>query len=378
LKKKKLLLILLVVFSLYTLWLGVSLLTFKTYKNPEIKEYPLEIEGVYHIHTQFSDGKKDVDEIAKLASQASIDFIILTDHGNPNRESYASQGWKEGVLVLAGTEISVSRGHLSALGFNLPSRKFSQKTEHAVYEINGSGGFSIISHPYSKTRWSWGEYAGYSGMEIMNADAMLRMNILPSLLSLPALLLNPKYFLLISLDNPHRNLRKWDELNTNHLVYSYFSTDAHLFYRPLFDLFHLHILLQSPLSKDFDEAKKQVYKALRKGMFYNSVHTAAHANGFRFWGEQDSIKIPMGGSASLGSPAILHIHAPFSFAAEIHLIHNGKDIFISSEENVIYTAPQPGTYRVEVYLRERSPLRKNIPWIVSNPIFLREVNNDGN
>jgi len=378
LKKKKFLFIILTVFFLYTLWLGVSLLTFKTYKNPGIKDYPLEIEGVYHIHTQFSDGTKDVDEIAKLASQAFLDFIILTDHGSPNRESYASQGWKEGVLVLAGTEISVSRGHLVALGFNLPSRKFSLETEHSVYEINGAGGFSIIAHPYSKTRWSWGEFVNYSGIEIMNADSMLRKDIFVSLLSLPALLLKPKYFLLKIVDSPDRNLRKWDELNIIRPIYAYFSVDAHLLYRPLFDSFHLHLLLQRPLSEDFNQASQQTFEALRKGRFYNSIHAAAHGQGFRFWGEKGAKIINMGSEAILDSPISIHMQAPFPFSKEIHLIHNGKNIYSSTQNNASYRAEQPGTYRVEVFLKERSPLRKNIPWIVSNPIFLREVNNDGN
>ena len=370
--KKKILIVFLALFALYILWLSIGLLSFKTYKNAEHKEYPLEIEGVYHIHTIFSDGKKGIDEVEKIASQAPLDFIILTDHGRPNYESYACQGWREDLLVLAGSELSSSRGHLVALGFNLPSQSFSQNAEDSVYEIQGKGGFSIIAHPYSKTKWSWGEFVGYSGIEIMNADTMLRTNILSSLFYLPAILLNPKYFLLKILDNPRRNLRKWEELNTDHTVYGYFSTDAHFFYSTLFDLFHLHILISSPLSKDFDKAKNQVYDALKKGRFYNSVHTAAQASGFRFWGEQGAEKIPMGGKASPDSPVNLNIQAPFSFDKEIHLIHDGKVIYRSTEESASYLTSEPGTYRVEVYLKERSPLRKNIPWILSNPIFLRE------
>ena len=371
-KKRKILLILGAIFLLYVFWLSFNLLTFKSYKNAELKEYPQEVEGVYHLHSLFSDGRKNVDEIAMLASQASLDFIILTDHGRPNRDSYASQGWEEGVLVLAGSELSVSRGHLVALGFKLPSGYFPQKTEDSAYEIERTGGFSIIAHPYSKTQWSWGEYINYSGIEIMNADSMLRTDILPSLPYLPTFLLKPKYFLLKILDNPHRNLRKWDELNTHHHVYGYFSVDAHLLYRPLLDTFHLHLLLQRPLSEDFDQARQQVFEALRKGRFYNSVHAAAHGQGFRFWGKKGQEKISMGSTVSFDSPLTLHIQAPFSFAAEIHLIHNGKSIYSSTEENVSYEVSQPGTYRVEVYLKERSPLQKNIPWIVSNPIFLRE------
>ena len=374
LEKSKIFIITLIFLLFYAVWLSINILRFKTYVTPESVVSYTELEGVYHIHTSFSDGTKGVNEIVKLASSSNLDFIILTDHGSPNHESYANQGWKEGVLVLAGSELSVSRGHLVALDFDLPSQKFAQKAEHAAYEIEGAGGFSIIAHPYSKTNWSWGEFVGYSGIEIMNADSMLRKDILISLPYLPALLFSPKYAFLKFLDNPYRNLRKWEELNKIHPIYGYFSTDAHLFYRPLLESFHLHLLLQTPLSKDFKAATNQVYEALRKGRFYNSVHAAAHANGFRFWGEKGAEKILMGSETSLSSPLTLYIQAPFSFGVEIHLIHDGKNIYQSTDENSSYFASQPGTYRVEVYLKERSPLSKNIPWIISNPIFLREDN----
>jgi hypothetical protein len=372
LRKKKVLLFLLALFLLYIILLSFNVLSFKTYKAPASKPSPLEIEGVFHIHTTYSDGRKSLDEIAKLASQANLDFIIITDHGNPNYESYSSQGWKEGVLVLAGSELSVSRGHLAALDFELPSRSFSQNTEDAFYEIKAGGGFSIISHPYSKVRWSWGKFMEYSGIEIINGDTALKKNIIASIPSLPALLIKPEYALLKMLDSPHQNLRKWDELNNLHPIYGYFSLDAHLLYRPGFNLLHLHLLLQNPLSEDFDTAKRQVYEALRKGRFYNSIHAAAHAYGFRFSGEEEEKTSPMGSTVMFDSPVTLNIKAPFPFAKVIHLVHNGKKIFSSNEESASYEAAHPGTYRVEVYLNERSPLGKNIPWIVSNPIFLRE------
>ncbi len=359
-------------FLLYAIWLSFNILRFKTYKDPASKSSPLEIEGVYHIHTTFSDGRKSLDEIAKLASQADIDFIILTDHGNPNHESYSSQGWNEGVLVLAGSELSVSRGHLVALDFELPSRRFSLNTEDAFYEINAGGGFSIIAHPYSKTQWSWGKFMEYGGIEIINGDTALKKNIIASIPLLPALLIKPEYTFLKMLDSPHRNLRKWDKLNNLHPIYGYFSLDAHLLYRPALNLLRLHLLLQSPLSADFDTAKHQVYEALRKGRFYNSIHAAAHAHGFRFSAEKEEKTTLMGSTVMLDSPVFLNIEAPFPFAKDIHLVHNGKMIFRSAKDSISYEAAHPGTYRVEVYLTERSPLGKNIPWIISNPIFLRE------
>lgn len=372
LKKRKIFFILLALFLLYALWLSFDILRFKTYRSSAAEKSPLEIEGTYHMHSKFSDGTKDADHIARIASSAGLDFIIFTDHGSPNYESYSSQGWKDGVLVLAGSELSVSRGHLVALGFELPSSHFSQNAEEAVYEVTAKRGFTVIAHPYSKVQWSWGEFVGYSGIEIIDADTMIRKNVFSSILYLPALLVKPRHALLKLLYTPYRALRKWDELNSIHPVYAYYSLDAHLLYRPLMDLFHLHLLLQAPLAKDFETAREQVFDALRNGRFYSAIHAAAPANGFKFWAEKGEKSIQMGETVSLEPPLNLRVETPADFAREIRLIHDGKMIFRTEDENLSFQAAQPGTYRVEVYLKTKTSMSKKIPWILANPIFLRE------
>jgi hypothetical protein len=370
-KKKAFLFIPLGILLIYFIWLGFLLLTFRTYQGPS-QAFPLEAEGVYHIHSKLSDGWGTVDKIVRAGSGNRLDFLILTDHGNPNLQSLASQGWKEGVLILAGSELSVSRGHLVALDFRLPSQPFSQNTENAVHEITALGGFTIIAHPYSKVKWSWGEYVGYSGLEIINGDSMLRSNLSHALPYFPALLLKPEFVLLKMLSNPSSFLARWDERNARFPLYGYFGTDAHLFYRPAFTLLHLHLLLQKPLSRDFETAKNQVFSALRSGRFYNAIDAAARAKGFGFAAKKGNRTSPMGETVRLDSPVRLEVQAPYSFKLEIDLICNGKKITSSRAKTLSYETTMPGIYRVEVFLRERSPLDKGVPWIVSNPIFLKE------
>jgi hypothetical protein len=367
---KKILIVLLALFLVYILWLSFLLLNFKKYKTPSPKS-PLEVEGVYHIHTRFSDGWSPADKIAKLASRAGLDFIILTDHGNPNYPSLQFEGWKDGLLVLSGAELSVSRGHLVGLGFKLPPHPFSQNTEEAVHEIATLGGFSIIAHPYSKVQWSWGEFVGYSGLEIINADTMLKKNILRLLPYLPTLLVKPEYAMLKMLDTPDQSLRKWDQMNSDYPLHGYFSTDAHVFYRPLFSLLRLHLLLQNPLSADFKTAKRQVYECLQKGNFYNAIDAAAQATGFGFWAEKDERRGSMGDTIP-SFPVTLKVKAPYPFAEEIYIIHNGQKVYHSAQKEISFEASDPGAYRIEVYLKDRSPLGQEIPWIVSNPIYLRK------
>ena len=369
--KKRILRIILGAAVIYAGWLLFESVRFRTYRNAfPAADDGREIQGVYHIHSALSDGKGSPAEIARLAKLENLDFIILTDHGNPNTESLRSRGYKDGVLVLAGSELSTNRGHLVALGFREPETPFSQKAEEAVPKIQALGGFAVIAHPYSKVKWSWGDSSFYLGLEIINADTMFQRNIGRIWPYLPLLLIRPRLPLIKMLEHPDSNLKKWDQRNSRAPMFGYFSADAHLFYRAIFSLLHLHVLLDKPLSRDFDEASGQVYDALRKGRFYNAVDAAAEAGGFRFTASGGRRTWRMGDTIPGTAPARFVVRAPFSFSREIRLLHDGKIIASSEGDRLEASAEGPGTYRVEVFLRERTPLDGRIPWIISNPITI--------
>lgn len=372
-KRKVLLRILLGLLAVYVLYLAAQLILHPTISGPSLTHDPLELRGAYHIHTRFSDGRKTPEEIAHIASELSLDFIILTDHGEPNMECLEAAGWMHGVLVLSGSELSVNRGHLVGLGFAAPSRPFSQNAERAVGQIRANGGMAVIAHPYHKVAWSWGEFIEYSGIEIINTNTMLQKAWAGVLPYAPLLLVRPEFVVCRMFYRPEKNLKKWDTLNRIHPVFGFYSVDAHLLYRPLLGALNLHILLEAPLSEDFDQAAAQVFSALRKGRFYNAVDGAAPAAGFRFWGEQNGRRLAMGTEAVPDKlPVRLEILSPSSVAHETRLIHNGRTVLVTREKRVSFPARDPGFYRVEVYLKQRSVLHKRIPWILSNPIFLRE------
>jgi len=201
---------------------------------------------------------------------------------------------------------------------------------------------------------------------------MLKRNISRWLPFLPSALLSPKYFTLKILDFPEQNMRKWNELALQHQIYAYFSTDAHALYGTLFAFLRIHLLLSEPFAAEFEKAKYQVIAALKEGRFYNAVEAAAEADGFRFWAEIDGKNIPMGRSEAVGEQMLFCVQAPFPFATEAKLLLNGETVCRSSEAKMSFRSEQPGTYRVEVYLTERSPLSNRTPWIVSNPIFIHE------
>ncbi len=372
--KKKFLRIILAAIGLYAGWLAFQELGFRRYHgsvSPDGASGLREIEGVYHIHTRFSDGHAGVDELSRLASREKLDFLILADHGNPNEASLRSQGWKDGVLILAGSELSTSRGHLVALGFRPPAAAFSQRAEDAVPEILALGGFAVIAHPYSKVRWTWGDDSEYSGMEIINADTMFKNGIGRIWPYLPLLAFRSRIPLIKMLEHPGINIAKWDQRSLTAPIYGYFSADAHLYYRAMLSLLRLHVLVDGPLDPDFETARSQVYGALRRGRFFNAVEAVAEARGFRFRASGGGRTWEMGETAA-GRGLTLEALAPFSFAREIRLIHDGRTIATSRGESLQAPSAGPGTYRVEVFLKERSPLGADIPWILSNPIYVRK------
>jgi len=376
-KKRKVLLFLLILITVYLVWLAFHLITFKSYTTVPQKDSIFEVAGVFHIHSTFSDGKRSVEQIARCASEKSLSFIVITDHGSPNYESLQSEGWKEGVLVLCGSELSENRGHLVAVGFDTPPTQFSSIAETAVHQVHGLGGFTVIAHPYSKVQWSWGPRVDYGGLEIISADSMFRQSLPLSLLYFPALLISPKFALLKVLTRPEKNLLKWDSLNETSPIFGFYSVDAHLLYSALFSSLHLHIPLSRPLSKDFETAKRQVFNSLRHGNFYNAVEAAAQAKGFRFWAKQGDRIFPMGSDVKIEPQTTLHAAMPIGVELEARLLFNGAPVFRSHEGAWSYTVKEgPGVYRVEVYLKERTPMTKDFPWILSNPIFLKENTND--
>jgi len=371
--------VILVSAAAYALWLAFAILTYRVYRSDAAPPGgpPYEVEGVYHLHTRHSDGRGRVEDIVRTARGAGLGFVLLTDHGNPNRDSVAEQGWRDGLLLLAGSELNVNRGHLVGLGFALPERDFSRVAEDAVAELNARGGFAVIAHPYSKTRWTWGEPAGYAGIEVINADNELKKHYPRLIPYAPALLLRPTLALLRVIDIPEPNLRKWDEMAAERPVAGYYATDAHVFYGALLRAVRLHVLLDAPLpasGTDFAGASASIHDALRGGRFYNAIEAAAEADGFRFEARAADGNSPMGAEVVLdpAAPPLLAATVPFDFPTETRLVRGGRSVARTTEAVLFHRAAEPGAYRIEVFLRGRSPLSPRVPWILSNPIYVRK------
>ena len=81
------------------------------------------VPGVVHVHTTLSDGAATPDEVIAAARAAGLKFVVITDHNNLDAKKW--EGYHEGVLVIVGTEVSTTAGHVLGLGIADPVFRFS-------------------------------------------------------------------------------------------------------------------------------------------------------------------------------------------------------------------------------------------------------------
>jgi hypothetical protein len=129
----------------------------------------------------------------------------------------------------------------------------------------------------------------------------------------------------------------------------------------------VHVLLDKKLSKDFAEAKAEVYGALRQGRVFIVHENLAPARGFRFYYvSEDGSRLTMGQERPF-QPGRMAIETPAH--GEIRLLRNGILLQRWRGLKASFVVKDKGIYRVEVY--RRSFLFGWRPWIFSNPIYLR-------
>jgi hypothetical protein len=82
----------------------------------------------------------------------------------------------------------------------------------------------------------------------------------------------------------------------------------------------------------------------------------------------------MGSTISLAPSSRIELRsgASFPFAVQTRLLRDGEVVLNSEEPDVSFAVEGPGVYRLEVYLPGESLLARDFPWIISNPIYVRE------
>ena len=144
-----------------------------------------EVRAALHVHTTFSwDGVGTVAQAADDARSAGIEAVLLAEHDNT--DSWPAGGFREGVLVLPGVEVSTPRGHHLVWGvpagavdslYDLHRTLYNRKpTPESMDSLAiRTGGATFVAHPRGTNRpWEGEIPATAAGLEIANLDALWR------------------------------------------------------------------------------------------------------------------------------------------------------------------------------------------------------------
>src|SRR6187397_103193 len=187
------------------------------------------VSGVVHVHTTLSDGAATPDEVIAAARAAGLKFVVITDHNNLDAKKW--EGYHDGLLVIVGTEVSTTAGHVLGLGIADPVFRFSGGARDALDDIETLHGAAFAAHPTSPRpdfKWTGWDLPGSWGLEVVNGDSQWRsagwLRLARTLALYP---LNHEYALLGSLTSPTEALARWDEVLKRRPAPAIAGADAH-------------------------------------------------------------------------------------------------------------------------------------------------------
>lgn len=347
--------------------------------------------GNIHIHTTYSDGTGTVEEITAHAAAAGLKYIVVTDH--ETLAGLPEEGLRQGVAVLVGAELNRESHHYLALGLERIIPGNVEDPQEMVDRVRRAGALGFMAHPFETGSpyidggksfpWTRFPKSGFTGLEIWNYSSYWRGRATSIPKTLYWFLFNRK----AAVDRPPpEGLALWDGYTNRGLkVTAIGSSDAHATrirlgpivvevfpYRFLFGAINTYLCFRETMSSDFDEAKRQIYEALREGRCYLSFDQLHPGRGFSF----AAIEGGSGGEAAIMGEEIdwqeglhLAVRSP-ARRSEIRIVKNGHLACRHSGEELEYPVPAPGVYRAEVYYRPR--LGKPRPWLYANPIYIRK------
>lgn len=345
-----------------------------------------EYVGNIHMHSKYSDGEYSIQQIAKLAHKAGLDFIVITDHETLEGLHNGEEGYHHKVLTLIGEEVNDTCNHYLALNIYKVVPNNTQNPQVVINEVNRQGGFGIIAHPVEKgsplyqngITFNWTDFnvTNFQGIEIWNYLSQWKDGIRGIISGIYLLFFPHK-----GLTGPYTEVMRWlDELQAKgEPVMVFGGSDAHntrISLGPLklatigpyyysFRCINMHILTENRLTGVFENDKKEVYSALEKGRSWVGYDFFHNSRGFRFSAKLKELSFPMGTKVNLKPGLYFEIVVPKK--AKVIVKKDGtrwKELY---GDFFHLNIKEKGVYRVEVYHKHRLSYR---PWIFSNSIWI--------
>jgi hypothetical protein len=345
-----------------------------------------EYSGSIHLHTTASDGALSHEEVARLASLAGLDFLIVTDH---NVFTAGVEGWYGNVLLLVAEEIHDTTrvpqaNHYLALGIKEQVPGDGRRPQQVINAVAAQGGFGFLAHPFEHspafTRepelpWVDWQVTGYAGLEIWNYMSEFK-SYLHNMRRALFLIFWPRW----AIRGPFpETMTKWDELLAHSRTVAIAGTDAHgnpcrlgplrraiLPYEHCFRAVRTHILSPVPLEGELEHDRALVYQALRAGNCFVAYDAIGDSKGFRFAGRSGDQTAVMGDQITISSEVEFAISSPLK--ADLRLLRDGQVLAHGEASTLNYSTVESGVFRVEAYRRH---LARSRGWVFTNPIYVR-------
>lgn len=357
------------------------------------------IAGVFHVHTNRSDGSSSPDEIAAIAARAGLRFLVFTDHGDGTRAPDPPT-YRSGVLCLDAVEISTQAGHLIALGLPQTPYPLMGEARDVLEDVHRLGGMGVAAHPHSpRTDLQWRDWdAPLDGVELLNLDTEWRIHaaqpptsgawfgLARALATYPV---RPSETIASLVSSGEHVPDQWRALASRRHLALFAGADAHARlelrdrdpirsrwalslpgYEAVFRTLTMRVRVSAPFMTDAERDGALLLAALREGAAYAALDAVMSPPAFELSATSGSSSVPQGGTLTTDGLIALSLttNAPPTFTT---IIWRNGEVLISQPSAPHLTVAAPAgdaIYRAEV---RASPLPNTPPWILSNSLTVQ-------
>lgn len=360
------------------------------------------VRGAYHVHTTRSDGSGSLDDVARAAGAAGLDFVIVTDHGDAVRPP-EPPAYRAGVLVIDGVEISTTAGHYVALGLAAAPYPLGGQAADVVEDVARLGGFGIAAHPDSaKPGLRWGDWnLPIDGFEWVNGDSEWRDESWAALTqTLAHYFVRPVEALATLFDRPVPTLERWDALGREgRRLVAMAGADAHArlgwraddgddatadparievrvpSYESVFRAFSLQVALDSPWLAQPEADAASLLDAIRRGRVATVVDGLVKGGRIGFSATAAGVTYAPGDIVPGEGPMSLRVTTNAPEGARIVLRRNGAVVARTTGLTLTHEGSAgladgevAAAWRAEVLLGGDGQ-DTGLPWMLTNAIY---------
>lgn len=349
-----------------------------------------DFKGVIHVHTSLGGHSTgSFNELIGAARKNNLDFVVMTEHtsGLYDTSAMTLRDVHQGVLFVGGNEVNAKNDDRFLILDGFPGADLSKQadTPDFLRKVRAENKLAFITYPENFVSWN----SDFDGIEVfslytngkqMNAPFFL-LDALWSFGSYPELTI-ADYF-----KRPDANLKKFDEITIAKKSTLFAGSDAHsnlgahIFgddaggklinlkfdrYETIFRLVRTHVLLE----KDKPMTRENLLGALKNGRVFIGFDVLGDTTGFSFTAENGSESKTMGDEIFAAENVVLKVSAPR--IARFIIFRNGEKVFeTGGDTKAEFRVSTSGTYRAEVYLDALGAPFDAMPWVISNPIYVK-------